>query len=238
MRQPDDGIAELRFVPPADAPPGSRYLISVTDAKTRVTAFTEVQIAMMRALAAASSSSASWPASRRRRSRSCTLQKTSGGGAYTGGTLDFQLAVTRIGTETALVIHDPLPAEPDALARLGRRGDARLHDDAVGRARLPTIRWSRCNVGGELQAQVSDLGVEPGDAGPHLSRAAVGGDGHQHGERDLLGRLHAGADVERRRRPCVAPTVTIAKSGPATARRGAACAGRSPSPTAGPYPLD
>src|SRR6185312_12437240 len=29
-----NGTAELRFVPPADAPPGSRYLISVTDAKT------------------------------------------------------------------------------------------------------------------------------------------------------------------------------------------------------------
>jgi len=39
----DNGVAELRFAPPADAPPGRRYLISVTDAKTRVTAFTEVQ---------------------------------------------------------------------------------------------------------------------------------------------------------------------------------------------------
>ncbi|HEX9100978.1 MAG TPA: hypothetical protein VF997_02175, partial [Polyangia bacterium] len=44
VRPPSDGTAELRFVPPADAPPGSRYLISVTDAKTRVTAFTEVQV--------------------------------------------------------------------------------------------------------------------------------------------------------------------------------------------------
>ena len=44
IRRPDHGTAELRFVPPADAPPGSRYLISVTDAKTRVTAFTEVQV--------------------------------------------------------------------------------------------------------------------------------------------------------------------------------------------------
>lgn len=39
-----DGRAELRFVPPADARPGSRYFLSVTDAKTRVTAFTEVVI--------------------------------------------------------------------------------------------------------------------------------------------------------------------------------------------------
>ncbi len=43
VRQPENGVAELRFVPPADAPPGKRYLLSVTDAKTRVTAFTEVQ---------------------------------------------------------------------------------------------------------------------------------------------------------------------------------------------------
>ena len=39
-----DGVAELRFTPPRDARPGSRYLISVTDAKTRVTAFVEVSV--------------------------------------------------------------------------------------------------------------------------------------------------------------------------------------------------
>jgi hypothetical protein len=44
VRRPDNGTAELRFVPPADAPPGSRYILSVTDAKTRVTAFTEVTL--------------------------------------------------------------------------------------------------------------------------------------------------------------------------------------------------
>jgi hypothetical protein len=44
VRQPDHGVAELRFVPPADALPGSRYLLSVTDAKTRVTAFLEVRL--------------------------------------------------------------------------------------------------------------------------------------------------------------------------------------------------
>ncbi|MGZ3438126.1 MAG: hypothetical protein ACXVDD_01335 [Polyangia bacterium] len=44
VRQPEKGNAELRFTPPADARPGSRYLLSVTDAKTRVTAFTEVQV--------------------------------------------------------------------------------------------------------------------------------------------------------------------------------------------------
>ena len=44
VQPPRGGTAELRFTPPADAPPGSRYLVSVTDAKTRVTAFTEVQV--------------------------------------------------------------------------------------------------------------------------------------------------------------------------------------------------
>ena len=44
LRQPDHGEAVLRFVPPADALPGSRYLLSVTDAKTRVTAFTEIEV--------------------------------------------------------------------------------------------------------------------------------------------------------------------------------------------------
>jgi hypothetical protein len=37
-----NGTAELRFVPPPDARPGTRFLLSVTDAHTRVTAFTEV----------------------------------------------------------------------------------------------------------------------------------------------------------------------------------------------------
>jgi hypothetical protein len=39
-----DGTAELRFVPPSDAVAGRRYLLSVTDARSRVTAFTEVQV--------------------------------------------------------------------------------------------------------------------------------------------------------------------------------------------------
>jgi hypothetical protein len=38
------GAAELRFTPPADARPGAKYLISVTEEKTRVTAFTEVVV--------------------------------------------------------------------------------------------------------------------------------------------------------------------------------------------------
>jgi hypothetical protein len=38
------GAAELRFVPPAGARPGTRYLVSVTEAKSRVTAFTEVVV--------------------------------------------------------------------------------------------------------------------------------------------------------------------------------------------------
>jgi hypothetical protein len=44
VRPAENGVAELRFVPPPDARPGSRYILSVTDAKTRVTAFTEVVV--------------------------------------------------------------------------------------------------------------------------------------------------------------------------------------------------
>jgi hypothetical protein len=36
------GEAELRFTPPPDGQPGARYLLSVTESRTRVTAFTEV----------------------------------------------------------------------------------------------------------------------------------------------------------------------------------------------------
>jgi hypothetical protein len=38
------GSAELRFTPPADARPGARYFISVTEEKSRVTAFAEVSV--------------------------------------------------------------------------------------------------------------------------------------------------------------------------------------------------
>jgi hypothetical protein len=44
VKPPADGSAELRFTPPRDARRGQRYLISVTDARTRVTAFVEVAI--------------------------------------------------------------------------------------------------------------------------------------------------------------------------------------------------
>jgi hypothetical protein len=36
------GAGELRFVPPPDARRGQRYLVSVTEKRSRVTAFTEV----------------------------------------------------------------------------------------------------------------------------------------------------------------------------------------------------
>jgi hypothetical protein len=42
VRAPSGGRAELEFTPPADARPGSRYLLSVTETSTRVTAFTEI----------------------------------------------------------------------------------------------------------------------------------------------------------------------------------------------------
>jgi hypothetical protein len=44
VRPISGGQAELRFTPPPNAPPGSRFLVSVTEAKTRVTAFTEVKV--------------------------------------------------------------------------------------------------------------------------------------------------------------------------------------------------
>jgi hypothetical protein len=44
VRPPGAGPGELRFIPPDDTRPGARYIISVTDAKTHVTAFTEIQV--------------------------------------------------------------------------------------------------------------------------------------------------------------------------------------------------
>lgn len=44
VRPPGAGPGELRFIPPDDTRSGARYIISVTDAKTHVTAFTEIQV--------------------------------------------------------------------------------------------------------------------------------------------------------------------------------------------------
>ena len=42
VRPVGGGTAELRFTPPADAAPGTRFVVSVTETITRVTAFAEV----------------------------------------------------------------------------------------------------------------------------------------------------------------------------------------------------
>jgi hypothetical protein len=44
VQQVKNGYAELRFVPPAAATPGARYLVSVTETGSRVTAFVEVVV--------------------------------------------------------------------------------------------------------------------------------------------------------------------------------------------------
>jgi len=44
VQQVKDGNAELRFVAPASATPGTRYLLSVTETASRVTAFVEVVV--------------------------------------------------------------------------------------------------------------------------------------------------------------------------------------------------
>ena len=91
VRQPDDGVAELRFVPPADAPPGQplpRLGHRRQDARHRVHRGADAMIARARhrrvvgaVLGVAAPALAV-----------VTVTKTSNGGAYTGGTLTFQVS--------------------------------------------------------------------------------------------------------------------------------------------------
>ncbi|MGZ3438125.1 MAG: hypothetical protein ACXVDD_01330, partial [Polyangia bacterium] len=89
-----------------------------------------------------------------------TLQKTSMGGAYTGGTLVFQVTPRRIGTETALVVHDVTP--PGLTLLRVSAGAATLDCTTTPSGALaPDYPLVTCNVGGELQAQVSDAASNP-----------------------------------------------------------------------------
>ena len=89
-----------------------------------------------------------------------TLQKSSMGSAYTGGTLGFQITTTRVGAETALVIHDVTPA---GLTLLGASAGAATLDCTThsSGALGPDYPLVSCNVGGELQAHVSDFASNP-----------------------------------------------------------------------------
>lgn len=88
-----------------------------------------------------------------------TLQKSSGGDVYTGGTLTFTVAVTRVGVETNLVLHDVTPAG----LTLGTltAGSAMLDCTTTPSGALGPSYTVTCNAGGELQVKVADGAANP-----------------------------------------------------------------------------
>jgi fimbrial isopeptide formation D2 family protein/uncharacterized repeat protein (TIGR01451 family) len=89
-----------------------------------------------------------------------TVAKSSSGGAYTGGTLTFQIIVTHVGSETGLVVHDPTPANL-TLLRISA-GASTLDCTTMTSGPLgPQWPMVSCNVGGEVQAQALDSASNP-----------------------------------------------------------------------------
>jgi len=165
-----------------------------------------------------------------------SLTKMANGGAYTGGTLSFTLMVKRIGPETTLVVHDPTPAGL-TLLRVSA-GAATLDCTTTPSGPLgPDYPMVSCNVGGELQATVNDLTSNPATlnltyrAPPSPATVTNSASATCSGGCTPTPTASATATV-------VAPTMTIAKSGAATARPGQTVRWTLTVTNGGPYPLD
>ncbi len=165
-----------------------------------------------------------------------TLQKTSNGGAYTGGTLTFQLAVKRVGSETALVVHDPTPAGL-TLLRVAA-GSATLDCTTTPSGALgPDYPMATCNVGGELQVQVSDLASNPATLVLSYRAPSMAGMVTNTATATCTGGC-APAPMSSATASVVTPTMTVAKSGPATARAGDTVRWNITVTNTGPFALD
>lgn len=189
---------------------------------------------MRRALAAAAAALVVAVASPAR--ATVTLQKSSGGGAYTGGTLTFQVAVTRIGSETALVVHDPLPAGLTLLrvsAGASSLDCTTMSSGAVG-PDYPTVT---CNVGGELQAHVSDLASNPAPLVLAYRAPAAPATVTNSATATCSGGCSP-APTSSATASVVAPSLTATKVGPATARPGDSVRWSVSIKNDGPYALD
>ncbi|MCU1282033.1 MAG: flagellar motor protein, partial [bacterium] len=165
-----------------------------------------------------------------------TLQKTSMGGGYTGGTLGFQIATTRVGSETALVIHDVTPTGM-TLLRVSA-GSATLDCTTTPSAALgPDYPTVTCNVGGELQAHVSDFAANPAPllltyrAPPAAATVVNTATASCTGGCTTAPTSSASATV-------VAPSVTVQKTAPATVRPGDTVRWTVTVSNSGPYALD
>lgn len=165
-----------------------------------------------------------------------TLQKTSAGGAYTGGTLQFSIAVTRVGPETNLVIHDPLPAGA-TLLRVSAGSSTLDCTTMASGALLPDYPTVTCNVGGELQAHVSDVPSNPALLVLTYRAPSTAGTVSNSASATCTGGC-APAPMSTASAPVVAPTVGIAKSVPPTTRPGQNVRWTVTVTNGGPYPLD
>ncbi len=147
-----------------------------------------------------------------------TLQKTSGGTAYTGNTMTFQVTVRRIGGETGLVVHDPTPAGA-TLLRVSA-GTTTLDCTTTPSGPLgPDYPLVTCNAGGELQAQVSDTATNPAALTLTYRAPSTAGMVTNTATATCTGGC-APAPSASAMTTVVAPTVSVAKTAPATSRPG------------------
>ncbi|HEX8954610.1 MAG TPA: hypothetical protein VF945_22300, partial [Polyangia bacterium] len=165
-----------------------------------------------------------------------TLQKSAMGGAYTGGLVTFQIAVTRVGAETALVVHDPTPAGL-TLVRVSA-GAAMLDCATMGSGALgPDYPTVTCNVGGELQAHVSDLASNPAPLLLAYRAPSTPASISNTATATCSGGCTP-APTSTASAMVIAPSLTVTKSGPATAQPGSTVGWTVTVTNTGPYPLD
>ena len=164
------------------------------------------------------------------------LQKSSAGGAYTGGTLVYTIVVTRVGSETNLVIHDPAPPG-HTLLRVAA-GSATLDCATSGSGALGTDYPSvSCNVAGELQAHVSDFASNPAPLTLTYRAPSTPTLSSNTATASCFGGC-VPAPSASSTAPVVAPTLTVSKSAPPTARPGDGLRWSLSVGNSGPFALD
>jgi fimbrial isopeptide formation D2 family protein len=164
-----------------------------------------------------------------------TLKKSAAGNAYVGGTLQYTITTTRVGLETNLVLHDPLPAGHTLLQV--QAGASSLDCTTTPSGALGPEYFSvSCNVAGELQAHVVDSASNPMPLVLTYRAPATAGTSSNTVTATCSGGCTPAPSASASAM-VLAPTMTIAKSGPATVHPGGAIAWSLSAANTGPLPL-
>lgn len=163
-----------------------------------------------------------------------TLMKTAVTGSYTSGTISYQIGYSTTGMFKGVVIHDPAPAGTTLLTV--QVGTSKLDCTKTPVGPVGPDYTVSCNVGGEMQAAIRD-GASPAFLTLTYRAPSVAGDVINTANVTCSpsctkGTLTASATVS-----VTAPTVTVRKSGQATAAPGSVASWTIAVNNPGLYPI-